>query len=118
MPSISSGGSSFLQDLAKLTWTFGDAGDNNENYVTVFDVTGSGVIFGFWAICENATHRSEFKLTIDGSVKYEDEALFWTGDGNGGVFALIYFGSAAKLEMRNQAGGASTATFYGVVGVQ
>lgn len=117
MPSLSSGGSSFLQDLAKLTWTFADVGDSNDTYVTLFDVTGSGIVTGFWAFNESGTHLSEFKLTIDGVVVYVDETMV-DGVGLGGMFPLSYFGVSAKLEMRQRAGGASTAKYYGVVGVQ
>lgn len=106
-----------LEDLGSLTWTFGDVVDNNDTYVTVFDVIGTGVITGLWADNQTATHNSEFKLTIDGAVKYEDEAL-QVSEGMNGIFALIYFATSAKLEMRQQPGGASTAIYYGVVGVK
>lgn len=118
MPSLSSGGSSFLQDLAKLTWTFGDSTDNNDNYVTVFDVTGSGVITGIWASCQTAGKHVEIKLTIDGSIKWENEHITGSGILTGLIGLLIYFGTSAKLEMRTQLAGAADAKYYGVVGVQ
>jgi len=107
-----------LSDLAGLTWTYADVTDNADTYVTLFDVTGTGVIVAIWAWEKSAGFGVKVKLTIDGSVKWNAELILEDAGKPSGINTMLFFATSAKLEMKQDGGGASDAEFFGVVGVK
>lgn len=106
------------EKLSDYTLTINTATDNDTTYVTVQDITGSGILVSCGSKVGNTTVNTAIKITIDGGTPIEITDPMLSGLANTGspLILLQGFKTSCKVEMK--LGAAHAATYWSLALVE